>query len=43
MMKKAVILIILFGLTISSCGKKGALTYEGERKQPSFDKVIDEE
>jgi predicted small lipoprotein YifL len=42
-MKQALILIILFGLTISSCGKKGALTYEGERKQAVFDEVIDEE
>ena len=42
-MKKAVILLILFGLIISSCGKKGALTYDGKRKQPVFDKVIDEE
>lgn len=39
-MKKIIILLIL--TLCFSCGKKGALRYQGERKQPNFDKVFDE-
>lgn len=42
-MKKTIFLIIIIFLTLTSCGKKGQLTYEGERKIPKFDHVIDEE
>lgn len=43
-MRKKIIslLILLTSLSLTACGKKGQLTYEGERKIPKFDHVIDE-
>ncbi len=38
---KTALLLILFSFAIS-CGKKGALYFDGERKQPNFDQVSDE-
>lgn len=40
--EKKIILIAMIFLTLAACGKKGDLTYEGERKQPKFDDVRDE-
>lgn len=37
------LLVLIFSLSLTSCGKKGPLTYLGERKIPKFDHVIDEE
>jgi len=42
MLKKISIVLFLLSLAISSCGRKSALTYDGERKQPNFSKVTDE-
>ncbi len=41
-MRKVLLLVLLSSLLLSSCGRKGPLTYEGERKQPDFKKVSDE-
>lgn len=35
-------LIIITLTFINSCGKKGALEYQGKRDQPLFDNVCDE-
>jgi predicted small lipoprotein YifL len=41
---KTIFYIILISLfTLTSCGRKGALNYPGEKKRPNFDHVIDEE
>ncbi len=42
-MRRVFLLILLSSILLASCGRKGPLTYEGDRKQPKFDKVIDEE
>jgi len=42
-MRKIAFLALLLSLILSSCGKKGPLTYPGEREQPIFDHVIDED
>ena len=42
-MRKIFLLILSFTLVLTACGRKGALTYPGEREQPDFSKVIDEE
>jgi predicted small lipoprotein YifL len=42
-MKKLLLTALLLSLTLSACGKVGALEYDGERKQPKFDKIIDED
>ncbi|OFW94223.1 MAG: hypothetical protein A2887_05700 [Alphaproteobacteria bacterium RIFCSPLOWO2_01_FULL_40_26] len=34
--------ILLSLFLLNSCGRKGALEYPGERKQPKFENVIDE-
>jgi len=39
---KKIILIAMIFFSLTACGKKGDLTYEGERKQPKFDNVRDE-
>lgn len=41
-MKVKIILILVISLSLAACGKQGKLTYEGERKIPKFDHVIDE-
>jgi predicted small lipoprotein YifL len=40
--KKIFFLTLLTFFVLTSCGRKGALEYEGERPKPKFDKVIDE-
>ncbi|NBV06053.1 MAG: hypothetical protein EBS06_02305 [Proteobacteria bacterium] len=41
-MKKISCLILLFTITLSSCGRKGPLEYPEGQKRPKFDKVFDE-
>jgi len=36
-------LIFLALLTLTSCGRKGALEYPGGQKRPKFDRVVDED
>ncbi len=42
-MRKIFLLIFFCSLLTASCGRKGPLTYIGERQQAKFDDVIDEE
>ena len=42
MMKKIFYLILITLFALSSCGRKGPLTYEGEQKRPKFNDFSDE-
>ncbi len=41
-MKKTFCLILIALFALTSCGRKGALTYPEGQKRPKFDKVSDE-
>ncbi len=41
--KKLSYFLLIFLLTLASCGKKGPLEHLKDEKRPKFDKVIDEE
>jgi predicted small lipoprotein YifL len=42
-LKKLFYFFLISLLTLTSCGKKGALEHLKDEKRPKFDKVIDEE
>ena len=44
-MKQALLVTLFLSLSLAflqSCGKRGALYFEGERQKPNFDNVSDE-
>lgn len=41
-MKKNFLLILLFTLTVTACGRKGPLEYPEGQKKPKFEKISDE-
>jgi predicted small lipoprotein YifL len=42
-LKKTFWIIFLLFFALTSCGRKGPLTYPEGQKRPKFEKVIDEE